>query len=176
MTLNSSLLWWATCARPGWLLSGKMPATTICSSLKSRQCLEWELSERGPWSLNERTVSPHNPQVHRIWSKSEVLGPQTHHCWEHLKDCTPKTYKPWSCPALNLKEEPGDGNRDMNSLLNKYYMSYTSKSYMSKSQFLERHLTMHGRQHKDMAAIFTTGERRRLPFMGESMSHWFNSY
>ena len=176
MTLNSSLLWWTTCARPGWLLFGKMPATTICSSLKSRQCLEWELSERGPWSLNKRTVYPHNPQVHRIWSKSEGLGPQTHHCWEHLKDCTPKTYKSWSCPALNLKEEPGDGNRDMNSLLNKYYMSYTSKSYTSKSQFLERNLTMHGRQHKDMAAIFTPGERRRLPFTGESMSHWFNSY
>ena len=60
-----------------------------------------------------------------------------------------------------MKEEPGDGDRDINSLLNEYYTSYTSKSFTSKSQFLERHPTMHGRQHKDVAAIFTTGERRR---------------
>ena len=43
-----------------------------------------------------------------------------------LLGCTPQACKPCSCPALRLKKEPRDSNRDISGLMDRG--SYTSET------------------------------------------------
>ena len=99
------------------------------------------------------------------WPNIENLKNTTKNQYKVL-GCTLQAYKPYSGPALRLKKEPRDSNRDINGLLDRESL----KGCWSRT------LPVAADGGEDMAAGSAPWERRRLPFWEELMSGGLISY
>ena len=64
--------------------------------------------------------------------------------------CTSQAGKPCSCPALRVKEEPRDSNRDIPGLLDR-------GSFMSGARLWSDNLPWAAESRQNMAAVFAVG-------------------
>lgn len=90
----------------------------------------------------------------------EIFTSEAIWAWILLSDCPPQSCKSCSCPAMRLKKDPRDSNRDINGSTDRGLLHV-------QINVLEQHPTMSGRQQKDTAAVFTLGGKEAPIYRGD---------